>query len=62
MTVVGAVFFAADRGDCSRGIFNCWLLLVLYLLLPVAATALVVFLIAGWGIDESIADIFSSRS
>ena len=46
----------------SRGMFNCWLLLVLELLLPVAAALLVVLLIVGWGINESIADIFSSRS
>ena len=55
MAVAGAVFFAAGRGDCSRGIFNCWLLLVLYFLLVVDAglfTVLVVLLVVGcsWGI------------
>ena len=46
----------------SRGMFSCWLLLVLEFLLPVAATVFVVLLVVGWGIDESIADIFSCRS
>ena len=43
----------------SRGMFSCWLLFVLEFLLPVVATAFVVLLIVGWGIDESIAAIFN---
>ena len=43
----------------SRGMFSCWLLLVLELLLPVAATLFVVLLFVGWGIDESVAAIFN---
>ena len=37
-------------------------LVVLDFLLPVAATAFVIFLIVGWGIDGSAADIFSCWS
>ena len=37
LAVADAVFYAAGRGDCSRGIFNYLLLLVLYFLLVVDA-------------------------